>query len=106
MTAFGDHSRIIFVHCEKGELYGYLEENKIYCDIFGKENYIVDTNSSKDVFSGHGGGDELMIEDVISAMEGAQFSNLTSVAISMQSHIIGFNAEQSRLDNGRSIKLP
>ena len=47
-----------------------------------------------------------MIEDVISAMEGAQFSNLTSVAISMQSHIIGFNAEQSRLDNGRSIKLP
>ena len=105
MTAFGNHSRVIFVHCEKGELYGYLEENKIHCDIFGKEHYTIDTNSSKDVFSGHGGGDERMIEDVINATEGAQSSTLTSIAVSVQSHIIGFNAEKSRLDNGRSIKL-
>ena len=46
-----------------------------------------------------------MIEDVINATEGAQSSTLTSIAVSVQSHIIGFNAEKSRLDNGRSIKL-
>ena len=46
-----------------------------------------------------------MIDDVINAMSGKPSFGLTSVETSVESHIIGFNAEESRLNNGKSIEI-
>lgn len=105
MTAFGESSRVIFLHCEEGEMYGFIDENIIHCNIFGKEKYTIDVARIADVFDGHGGGDALMIDDVINAMSGKPSFGLTSVETSVESHIIGFNAEESRLNNGKSIEI-
>ena len=52
----------------------------------------------------HGGGDYNMIGDILAYYNGQKTSSLTPVSTSMQSHYIGFAAEQSRL-NGKTVVL-
>lgn len=106
MTAFSeDCYREIHVHCEKGEIFGNMRENKLYCNIFGKEKKVLDINILSDTSYGHGGGDLKMSEDIINTYKGKNSKSLTSIDNSMQSHFIGFKAEESRKNNGKSIKL-
>ena len=105
MTAFGEHSRVVHYHCEKGEIFGEIDSNIIHCSIFGGEKYDINVSRFADVFDGHGGGDSLMVDDVINSMNGKPSFGLTAVSASMQSHIIGFKAEESRLNGGESIDL-
>lgn len=106
MTAFSqDCYREIHVHCEKGEIYGNMKDNKLFCNIFGKESKVIDVNIVADSAYGHGGGDWRMIDDVLSVYSGKEAKNLTTIDNSMQSHYIGFNAEISRRNGGKNIKL-
>lgn len=106
MTAFSENSyREIHVHCEKGEIYGNMLDNVLTCNIFGGETKSIDVNSLvNDVGNySHGGGDYLMIKDIVAAYEGRPTIGLTSIKNSMQSHAIGFAAEESRLKGGKVI---
>lgn len=105
MTAFGESSRVVFVHCEKGEVFGCIDSNIINCNIFGGEKKQINVADYADTTIGHAGGDVLMIADVIDAMNGKTSKSLTSIEQSMQSHIIGFNAELSRLNHGELRKI-
>ena len=61
---------------------------------------------SKDVAGfGHGGGDYFMIKDIIAESNGEQTQGLTSIDNSVQSHIVGFAAERSRLAEGELQRI-
>ncbi len=106
MTAFSDRCyREIHVHGERGEIYGDMLENVLHCRIFGGEAFDIDLNAEIDAAIGyHGGGDYHLLRAVVEYYEGKISPHITSVKQSMQSHYIGFAAEQSRL-LGQTVKL-
>lgn len=105
MTAFSEECfREIRLHCEKGDIAGNMIDNILTCNIFGKETYQIDVNIDADTDYGHGGGDFGMLQTLVDFYEGNGALN-TTIAESMQSHYIGFAAEQSRKANGILVKL-
>jgi len=51
--------------------------------------------------SGHGGGDHGLVHDFVRAVRAGDANLLTStIQVSMESHLMGFQAEASRLDGG------
>jgi len=89
-------------------------------DIFGDEHTLTITNAvsgKQEVWdaskvlksgSGHGGGDHGLVHDFIRAVQARDPALLTStIQVSMESHLMGFQAEASRLDGGsvREISL-
>lgn len=89
-------------------------------DVIGDEHTITVTNAvtgKQDVWdaskaqkfaSGHGGGDHGLVYDFVRAVAFQDANLLTStIQASMESHLMGFKAEQSRLNNGtvKEIKM-
>ena len=109
LTAFSsDCYREIHVHCEKGDIYGNMTENRLTCSLFGTcaetaKVEVIDLNAKTNGFAGHGGGDALMVQDVIDDMQGRTAKGLTLISHSLRSHFIGFAAEKSRLAGGAPI---
>jgi hypothetical protein len=116
MTGFcNDDFRRVHIHCEKGEIYGNMKENVLYCNIFGQPNgkagFFKKLNCTKKInvgdyekgAYGHGGGDLLLAKDIVKAFNGEKTRALTTLENSMQSHIIGFCAEKSRQQGGKAI---
>ncbi len=106
MTAFSDKCyREIHLHGEKGEIYGNMMDNVLHCRIFGGESYDIDLDAEINSVSGyHGGGDYHLLRSILNYYNGEQDPNVTTLAVSMQSHYIGFAAERSR-HTGETIKL-
>ncbi len=105
MTAFTkENYRRIHVYCEHGEIYGNMTDSLLHINLFGKEEKVVDAKLECNSY-GHGGGDEKMLDDMINYLSGKECKGLTSIDTSIQSHIIGYNAEKSRLKNGKVIKI-
>ncbi len=109
MTAFSEKIyRDVHVHCEKGNLYGRMEDNVLYCNVFGKEQQVIDVTTLGDaeqINLRHGGGDYYFIKTISDYYRGIPFSGMSSIEQSMSSHIVGFAAEESRLKGGELIKL-
>ncbi len=99
MCAFtADTSRTIKLMGTQGEIRGHMEKNEIEIRDFvsGKtELMTIETNTS-DV---HGGGDAGIMEDFVNLVESGSKESLTSADISLQSHLMSFAAEQSRLEH-------
>lgn len=55
--------------------------------------------------SGHGGGDFGLVASFLRAMRGEPDDSLTSARVSLESHLLAFAAEESRL-NGTVIEMP
>ena len=65
-----------------------------------------DVSMGANIESGHGGGDYGLVHDFIQAVSQKDASLLTSnIEASMESHLMGFMAEESRLNKGRSMEL-
>lgn len=100
-----DTARSVQVMGTKGEIRGYMENNTftVY-DFLTKEENEVRIHTPK---SGHGGGDtELMrnfLHEVHHYDKGKE--GLTSAKASVESHMMAFAAEESRLAEGKSIDL-
>lgn len=106
MTAFSDKCyREIHLHGEGGEIYGDMMENMLHCRIFGGESYDIDVNEATNSVSGyHGGGDYHLVRSVLEFYEGKLSPNLTSISQSVQSHYVGYAAEESR-KSGQTVYL-
>lgn len=103
-TAFSkDCYREIHIHCEKGEIFGDMIDNILTCSVYGKESKTIDVNETDDSFAGHGGGDAKMVADVAAVYGGGSCVALTTIENSMQSHAIGFAAEESRQNGGKLV---
>ena len=104
MTAFAaEESRKIRVHGTYGEIYGSFIENKVYCDIYGKEKKVYDIEEIEG--GNHGGGDVLMIKDMIDAYKENRVIDKNGIEGAMCSHYLGFAAEESRKKGGEKIAL-
>lgn len=94
--------RTIKVMGTKGELQGDDSKNEIEYQLFNTNEKKVIT--PKRVMGGHGGGDTGLMDDFVSLMLSKQGEALTSASKSVQSHMMAFAAEESRL-KGETIIL-
>ena len=81
----------------KGEIIGDDVKNTIEIQIFGSNEKR--TISPKVVAGGHGGGDTGIMGDFISLVNQEKKEALTSAVTSVQSHMMAFAAEESRIEN-------
>lgn len=104
MCAFSERCyRYIKVHGTKGEVYGDADEGILYLAEFGKPLQTIDVNKTTDhmLDDGHGGGDYFLYRDFIDyiTVNSPSFTR-TTIDDSIESHLIGFQAEESRLLGG------
>lgn len=100
MTAFTNKiTRKIYLYGSYGEIYGDLDENKIYIQKFGKENELINLNLPFKDLVGHAGGDEGIIEEFVKALRGEIKETISNIEESIESHLMAFSAEESRLSN-------
>lgn len=106
MSAFTkDVSRTLKLMGTMGEIRGAMEKNEIEVIHFGsgKVERISFENAGGHV--GHGGGDMGLIKDFVKLVRAeGKIQGLTSANHSVQSHLMAFAAEQSRIE-GNSIVL-
>jgi hypothetical protein len=100
-------TRTIRVMGTEGEIWGDFKENELYVRRYCGAVEKIDLDSLCDDFTGHGGGDARIVYDVIRYMRGDDFdtSSMTSIDRSVESHILAFAAEHSRLLGGELVKL-
>lgn len=108
MNAFTpDISRDTVVHGTRGELRGRMEDNKIFVNLFGEPQDVIDlTEGAESDFSGHSGGDSLLIEDFYESVRGGgKAKGLTDIRKSVLSHRLALLAERSRQSGGAAIEV-
>lgn len=107
LSGFTQHiARTVQVMGTHGEIQGNMEDGvvKIYHFATGKQIL----HQFSPTGDGHGGGDDRFIRSFVDAIR--QFDDdpnqgLTSAAASLQSHLIAFAAEQSRIHHGMPVAL-
>ena len=107
MTAFSlDGERNFHVHCTNGDIIYTGDELQLntYGSTFLKgERTVLQVEALMEGQYGHGGGDSRMMRDMIEIYENANGSELTTIGVSLQSHAIGYAAEESRLAGGKVV---
>jgi predicted dehydrogenase len=106
MTAFSKHCyRDIKIHGTKADLYGNTNENKLHIGKYNQEDIITDLNGCKNICEGHGGGDFYLMHDLFLFLNGIENDHFTDIKDSIESHLMAFKAEESRLRGGNTILL-
>lgn len=102
-------SRTIKIMCENGEIRGNDTLNNIEVIRFSSNQ--LECNEMKVIKpqiteGGHGGGDTCLMEDFLKIIESNddQFSSRSSIDKSIESHIMAYAAEQSRL-SGKTVDV-
>lgn len=86
-----------------GEIIGDMEKNEIIINDF--TNGHKDVITLKEAVSGHSGGDDGIMKDFINLVKAdGNIKSLTNAKTSVQSHLMSFAAEESRLQ-GKTINL-
>jgi len=96
LSAFTNQvNRTLKIMGTKGEIRAIDSKNEIEVQLFDtNERKVV---NPKQITGGHGGGDTGIIEDFISLILSNKGKALTSANVSVQSHMMAFAAEESRL---------
>ncbi len=74
---------------------------------FGEEPIVIDVSTLSDDFSGHGGGDKRLVQDLLELVQNdvEVGSALTSIDKSVQSHYMALALEESRVNGGKPIDI-
>ncbi len=93
--------RRIRIFGTKGEINGRFNKGEIEILLFGKDRILIDIkNDIFAIFEGHGGGDIKMLDEFGKMLSDPNYNELsTSAEDSLESHIMAWAAEQSRLTN-------
>ena len=106
MTAFSKRVyRDIKIHGTKAELYGLMEDNAYEIRYFGGETkkFTIDLTG---VNAGiHNGGDYCMMTSVYNNLNGERAEGVTYLDVSIESHLMCFAAEESRLNGGKTVEI-
>ena len=112
MTAFSrECHRRVHVYGTHGEVFGDMDDHTLTVNIFGESTQTVDINKlvedeKVNLKGGHGGGDYFLFKDFLDYItEDSENFTRTTIEDSIESHVIGFKAEESRRSDGRSIKI-
>lgn len=76
--------------------------------IFLRPQQVIDVNkfTDRNLDDGHGGGDYFLYRDFIDYItENSPSMTRTTIDDSIESHLIGFKAEENRLNGGISLKI-
>ncbi len=99
MNAFNTgHGRKITFYCSLGEIY-LSSSDKIVINCFDRDEEIIDVSDIIDTGHAHSGGDIGIVNALYEMMEGKSDFK-TSLEASLESHIMGIKAEESRLAGG------
>jgi len=106
MTGFSQRIyRDLKVFGTKAELYGHMEDNYIEIRPFGKEVKRINVDISKATLGGHNGSDFYMMEQLFNELNGVKGKGITYLDVSIESHLMSFAAEESRLNDGHTQKI-
>ncbi len=95
INLFGTHGEIIM-----DEIPGTIEVKR-----YGEEVEVIKINElGEDAGYGHGGGDAGLVKDLYMILTG-QKQDYTSLTESVESHLIGIKAEESRLNGGITLSV-
>ena len=87
-----------------GEIVADQESNTVTLTPFGEPSVVYDINRLADDLSGHGGGDNRMLDEMFEALErGGEVTS--SIRTSVRTHMMAFAAEKSRLEGGRVVPV-
>lgn len=92
-----DFSRQLKIFGTQGQIAADMGTKEIVLHRFGEEKQIIPLDMGQEA-SGHGGGDFGIMRDFLSVLRDGGESR-TSAQVSLQSHLICFAAERSRLEN-------
>jgi len=87
-----------------GDIRGHLDKAELEIHRFAKDEVEVIHTDNKTLKSGHGGGDAHLLADFINAVREERFDTKTTARLSLQSHLMAFASEQSRLE-GRRVTI-
>ena len=105
-TAFSKEIyRDLKIHGTRAELVGVVEDNALEIRYFGGEVEKIDIDVSAATVGGHMGGDFFMMESVYRALNGQSAEGVTYLDVSIESHLMSFSAEESRLQDGKTCYL-
>lgn len=108
MNAFSQRCyRYIKVHGTKGDIYGDVDKGVLYYTKYGEREEVIDIAQAMregkvNMAGGHGGGDGYLYKDFIDYISDSPTPSITRTTIddSIQSHLMGFKAEESRQNGG------
>jgi len=106
MSAFNTlQTRYIRIMGTEGEVWGRMSDKKVCWQRFGEEMHEIDLTEQLKNPSGHGGGDQGLVYDVIRYLQGEEFdtSSITLIDRSVESHYLAFACEQSRITDGETV---
>ena len=69
---------------------------------YGEKEEIIDLSALPGSLNGHGGGDDRLVDSMYAVFSRTE-ENRTSLEESVESHLIGIGAEESRLNGGRLV---
>ena len=106
MTGFTEKNyRMYKVNCTKGEIEANQDLNIVTFTPFGKEPVVYDINKLATDLTGHGGGDNKMLEEMFDMLEGSLENVSSTIKVSIETHLMAFAAEKSRLNGGKVIEI-
>ena len=106
MTAFSrEIYRDIKIFGTKAELVGVMEKNKIEVRTFGGGVREIDVDISGAKTGGHSGGDYFMMQEIYNVLNGGEGKGITYLDVSIESHLMSFAAERSRVNGGETQKI-
>ncbi|CQR47177.1 Putative oxidoreductase YteT precursor [Paraliobacillus sp. PM-2] len=99
-----DQTRVVQIMGTKGEIRGNMEENSISIfDFLTKQETVIKLSNP---VGGHGGGDQGIVRTFLHEIKNQdKMEGVSSVSVSLKSHLMAFAAEESRLNKGQSIDL-
>lgn len=96
--------RTITLQGSKGEIFGRMEEDEIIVTDFVTGNRTIHKLNTPKV--GHSGSDAAMMKELVSLIsQGRQRENISNATQAIDSHLIAFAAEESRLNGGSVVTL-
>lgn len=82
-----------------------MEENSIDIRYFGGEKEHITVDISAANVGGHMGGGYFMMDSLYRALNGEAADGITYLDVSIESHLMSFAAEESRLHNGAAYPI-
>ena len=98
-----DGGRQTHVYGTKGEIYLDEQSRSITIHKFGQPKTTVSFDSLATDFSGHGGGDKVMLAEFCESLSSGKATLNSDIVRSIDSHLMCFAAELSRLNNGQPV---
>ena len=99
-------SRYCKIMGTKGDITADMTKNIIEIGLFGQPREVIDVTKLATDFSGHGGGDVRMVLEFLEMITtGKEPQGITSLEQSINSHLVAFAAEESRLNHGAPVEI-